>query len=349
MTTDQEARINQITLVGMLDTQRRRGKDTLLTSRYNRLGGRGEQVSLQLLSPYGTPFRQVVHLEGPVVGRELLDDAAQGALLAVEGVLEWTLTTDPRYALSPLERGRQSSEITIRARAIRLATVDDELGADVWLRGRVLTPIRTLRHPEKPLRIAATTLQITQTQTRKGSRACLVEQANVPVTIPLDHPDAERLFRPGNEVIVEGMLERVMVLLNGQDVERAVTALDQEWHEEREALAASAIGGRQRDYARQRWRLLEGARTRVVAGYVELIAGTPATLAEGLTIRRQQQRQRRTDRREREVAKERAVGGAEEPGAVALGTEPAADTIPAGKPRRRVESEVPYLESSVDP
>jgi hypothetical protein len=229
MTIDTAPRIDQITLVGTLETQKRYDKDVLIITRYNNLQGRDDQISVQVLSPYGTPFRQIVHLEGPVIGRELLDDAIPGMLLAIDGVLEWTLTTDTRYALSPIERGRQFSEITIRAQAIRLATSEDESGGDVWLQGRVLTPIRTLRHMEKPIRIATTTLQIMPTYTRKSSRARMLARANVPITIPLDHPDAEALFRPGNVVVVEGMLERVTVLINGQDVERAVAALDSAW------------------------------------------------------------------------------------------------------------------------
>ena len=350
MTIDTAPRIDQITLVGTLETQKRYDKDVLVSTRYNSLQGRDDQISVQVLSPYGTPFRQVVHLEGSVAGRELLDEIAPGTPLAIDGVLEWTLITDGRYALSPMERGRQFSEITIRAQAIRLATSEDEPGGDVWLQGRVLTPIRILRHVEKPIRIATTTLQIMPTRTRKGSRARLLARANVPVTIPLDHPDAEALFRPGNEVIVEGMLERVTVLLNGQDVERAVAALDSGWETERASLGTAEQARRERAYGRQRWRLLEGARTRVVAGYVELIEGTPATLNEGLAIRREQQRQRVQEQRER---RERTEAGAVptvvavEPSVVAGGIDPAAGTMRMVRPRRRAEGAASTMEELV--
>jgi hypothetical protein len=220
----------------------------------------------------------------------------------------------------------------------------------VWLRGRVLTPIRTLRHVEKPIRIATTTLQIMPTHTRKGSRARMLARANVPVTIPLDHPDAEALFRPGNEVVVEGMLERVTVLLNGQEVERAVAALDSGWETERAGLGAAEQARRERGYGRRRWRLLEGARTRVVAGYVELVQGTPATLNEGLAIRREQQRQRMQEQRERRERTE--VGTAPtivalEPSAVAGGIDPAAGTMRSVRPRRRAEGAAPTMEEVV--
>ena len=188
------------------------------------------------------------------------------------------------------------------------------------------------------------------THTRKGSRARLLARANVPVTIPLDHPDAEALFRPGNEVVVEGMLERVTVLLNGQDVERAVAALDSAWETERAGLGTAEQARCERGYTRRRWRLLEGARTRVVAGYVELIAGTPATLTEGLAFRREQQQQRMQEQRER---RERTEAGAApavvavEPSVVAGGIDPAAGTTRTVRPRRRAEGAAPTMEELV--
>jgi hypothetical protein len=347
MTIDTPTRINQISVVGTLDTQRQRGKDRLLTTTWNAVQGREDQITMQVRSAYGTSFRLPIHLEGLVTGREVLDEATAGTPLAIDGALEWIMTTDPRYALDVTERGRRASEVIVRAQTIRLASADDEPGGDVWLIGRVLTPIRTLRHTDKPLRIALTTLQITQEQTRTGSRARIFERANISVAIPIDHPDAVKLFRPNNVVVVEGMLERVTVLLSGQDVDRAVQVQDEQWAQEQERLQEqpAALRTAERSYGGRRRRLLEAARTRVVAGYVELLQGEVATLAEALAIRKETQRQRQANRRGRadheaapaEPAARRGKGTdvVNPPSAIATDSDPGTRTLPIVRPRRR--------------
>jgi hypothetical protein len=109
MTIDTTPHINKATAIGTLDVQRQRGKERTPTNRWNSLQGREDQIALQVCSPYGAPFRLQMHLEGPVPGLELIADSPPGTPLAVEGELEWELVTDPRYALGPTERGRQSS------------------------------------------------------------------------------------------------------------------------------------------------------------------------------------------------------------------------------------------------
>jgi hypothetical protein len=103
--------------VGTLDTQLRRGKEQIVNNTWNAVQGRADQIALQVLSPFGVPFRLPIELTGMVVGRELLDTAAAGTLLAVQGELEWQMTVDPRYALDASEHGRRSSEVQFRARA----------------------------------------------------------------------------------------------------------------------------------------------------------------------------------------------------------------------------------------
>ena len=50
-------------------------------------------------------------------------------------------------------------------------------------------------------------------RSRRGSRARITEPANVAVPIPVDHPEAPNLLRQGNQVVIEGMLERYIVPL----------------------------------------------------------------------------------------------------------------------------------------
>jgi hypothetical protein len=80
---------------------------------------------------------------------------------------------------------------------------------------------------------------------------------------------------------------------------------------------------------------------------VELVEGTPATLSEGLAIRREQQRQRVQEQRER---RERIEAGAAptvvavEPSAAVGGIDPAAGTTRTVRPRRRAEGVAPMTE-----
>lgn len=146
---------------------------------------------------------------------------------------------------------------------------------------------------------AATTVRVNLERTRRGSRARIAEPANVAVAIPLDHPDAPGLLRPGNLVLIEGILERYLAPLRGAEVERAVTALDDDWAAQQAGLRENARRDAERRYNRQRRRLQETTRTRVVAGYVELRAGTPATVEEAQELRAAGQRNRRTDQQRR--------------------------------------------------
>ena len=339
MPTQEPARqINRVRVVGTLDTQTisRRDAATLpsvvtdtargerpratVTRRFNAVQGTEQRAVLQVPSPFGTPFQMMLHLEGTVDGHELLTTSSPGTLLAVEGELEWVQTTDPRYAVDPTERGRRASELIVRARAIRLATDADEPGCDVWLEGTVLTTTRILRHPDRPVLIAVTTVRVTVERTRQNSRARLSEPANVAVAIPADHPDAPNLMRPGNQIVLEGMLERYIVPLRGVEVERAVAALDDAWESEQATLTSlQARRDGERRYARQRRRLQETTRTRVVAGYVELQSGTPAALDEAQELRAERQRERRADqqqRRQRRRTRPEPPNGAVEPDAV---------------------------------
>lgn len=327
--------INQVRVVGTLDTQAISRRDAAqlpgvvldtksgerpratLVRRINQVQGTERRAVLQVRSPFGTPFQIALHVADGIEGCELLETSAPGTLLAAVGELEWVQTTDPRYAVDPGERGRRASELLFRAQAIRLASPEDEPGCDVWLEGVVLTTSRVLRHPERPVLIAVTTVRVNVERTRKGSRARITEPANVAVAIPVDHPDAPNLLRQGNQVVIEGMLERYVVPLRGVEVDRAVAALDEAWAEEESGLnTPQARRDAERRYSRQRRRLQETTRTRVVAGYVELIAGAPASLDEAQELRAESQRRRREDRRRRRDA---------EPGP-GLSTEETADT-----------------------
>lgn len=315
--TTQTPRINQVRIVGTLDTQTISRRDAAIlpgvvpatsrnerpratvTRRFNAVQGSEQRAVLQVTSPFGTPFQITLHLEASIEGSELLESSPPGTLLMVTGELEWLQITDLRYAVTPDERGRRKSELIVRARTVALASAEDTAGCDVWLEGSVLTTPRILRHPDRPVLIAATTVRVTIERTRPGSRARITESANVAVAIPVDHPDAPNLLRPGNHVVIEGMLERYLVPLRGAEVDRAVAALDHRWQQEMNTLSGQTQRDAERRYIRQRRQLQEIIRTRVVAGYVELRTGSPASLDEAQALRVESQRRRREDRAQR--------------------------------------------------
>jgi hypothetical protein len=287
---------NQVIAVGTLDRQLRNGRETTRVGARNALRGREEQIQIQLPSPFGQVYGLPLRLDSPVEGAELLDRAQVGAPLLVAGSLEWAQRTDTRYAVTPEERGRSVGELTFRVSAVREPAPEDEPGCDVWLTGVVLHPAKVVRHPYKrSVLLAQTALRVSVERQRRGSRACLVETERVPVVVPLDHSQAPNLLRPGNSVVVEGMLERVVVDLRGPDVDRAVAALDAEWQAQRSALENRPEERRiaERHFARRRRGLLEAVRSRVVAGYVELLSGAPASVREARALREVSLRGRR--------------------------------------------------------
>jgi len=121
-----------------------------------------------------------------------------------------------------------------------------------------------------------------------------VETERVPLVVPLDHPDAPNLLRPGNEVTVEGMLERITVQLRGSEVDHAIAALDAEWNAQRATANGSPeqFQAAERRYHGRRRALSEATRSRVVAGYVELHKGTPASPREARALREAEVRAR---------------------------------------------------------
>jgi hypothetical protein len=316
--TEPTRTLNRVRIVGTLDTQTISRRDAAqlpgvvtdtargerpratLTRRFNAVQGTEQRAVVQVPSPFGTPFQITLHLEGAGDGHDLLTSHLPGTLIAAEGELEWVQITDSRYATDPTQRGRRASELIVRTHAVHLADEHDEPGCDVWLEGTVLTTTRILRHPDRPVLIAVTTVRVTVEHTRRGSRARLSEPANVAVAIPVEHPDAPNLMRPGNQVVIEGMLERYIVPVRGVEVDRALAAIDEEWATEQAGLSSpQAQRDAERRYARRRRRLQETIRTRVVAGYVELQSGTPATLDEAQALRAEQQRARRADQQAR--------------------------------------------------
>jgi hypothetical protein len=314
---------NLVRVVGTLEAQRTGHKrdEQLLTQQWNGVQGRERSLVLQVRSPFGTPFQLPLRFDILLEGEELLETSAPGDLVCAEGRLEWIQREDSRYATSSTSHGLRVTEVLFRPERIRLAAPEDEPGCDVWLQGVVRRTPRRYTHPDRRVQVAVVGLEIQVERTRRNSLARIVEPIEIQVAMQIDHEDLPALLRVGNQVVVEGMLERVIVPLRNDDptVQDAVQALDAQWEAQHDHKAASRE--EQRRYQRQRQRLQHTILTRVIAGYVSLIRGTPATFEEAQALRSERRRQRSADQDARVVQESSA-------------TEQPARTQ---RPRRRVE------------
>jgi hypothetical protein len=232
---------------------------------------------LRITGPLGGDFRLPIRVMREISGRELLDPDHHGVRLLIEGRLEWTTSPD-----------NAPPAPTLIAGAVRLVTPDDEDGCDIQMCGEVTGPARIGRHPLRSgIALAHVTLRVQIPRTRAGSRAMLTETARVPVVIPLNHPGTPALLRPGNRVVIEGMLEQALLPRSGSEVEQELADLE-ETAKQRAAWVMTQEEARaaERDHARRRWEATHTIIHRVVAGYVELLNGAPATVREARELRR---------------------------------------------------------------
>lgn len=232
---------------------------------------------LRMAGPLGGDFRLPIRVMREIPGRELLDSAHHGARLLIEGRLEWATSPD-NATTSPM----------LIASAARLVTPDDEDGCDIRMCGEITGPARIGRHPLRSgIALAHVNLRVQIPRTRPGSRAMLTETVRIPVVIPLNHPGTPALLRPGNRVVIEGMLEQALLPRSGPEVEQALADLE-ETSKQRAAWVMTPEEARaaERDHARRRWEATHTIIHRVVAGYVELLNGAPATIREARELRR---------------------------------------------------------------
>lgn len=239
--------------------------------------GRNRRPQLRMSGPFGGDFSLPLRLLYQAPGYELLDRSYNGARLVIDGCLEWSAGIDDA---SPIP--------AMNVAAIRPSTAQEQDGCDVWLSGEVATPTRISRHPlRSSVALAQLAVRVQIPRMRPGSRMSFVETARIPLVIPLNHGDAPALLRPGNRVSVEGMLERVPLPKGGAEVEGALAELEKTLHE-RLAHTTDSAETRiiERAAARRRWELTHAAGSRVIAGYVQLLEGAPASIREARAIRR---------------------------------------------------------------
>jgi hypothetical protein len=369
---------NKVIVVGMLDTMlvqdrnARRDKDsgkrkmvevTKKQGRDREKGGRWENLTLQVRSPYGGMFAMKIELEPDVPGAELIAAAEAETLLAFEGSLQLKRTFDGRFARDEhdtrgrLDRGLPTRALQLHVTQVREPNAEERRASSaVWLEGVVAEPPQVSRHPDLPsVQLAGTILRVTAARPADfpGLPATIDETVEVNVAVPTSYAQAEGLYRQGNRVRMVGQIDCRMERQAGPSVVTKLAELDDEWAQRRADLAEKPHELQQalRRYRNERMRFEESPRLYVLALAVELLAGEPLALEDTYEQRRawvREQRQLREERRTRAAADRQRRMAASRPEATEhtddLPTparvedeEQTAEDVKVIRPRRRVE------------
>jgi hypothetical protein len=284
--------INHVYVVGKLDRQIVGGKSITRRLLRNDVQGYVEQIQLQLPTPYGRNFALAIELDQAAQDFELLHALQIGETIAIAGRLAWQQRIDSRFPVLA-QRVRTANDLVLQPISIGRVDPTTQSGSVVQLCGTVLDAPRMLRHPTQgAVLLASTVVRLEEFQPAMGTHARMATAERVPIVVPANHPHAGNLLRPGNQVAIEGMLERVTIPIRGDDVDLAISMRDTEWHDQQRHLDPAHYNAELQRYQRERRRLGEITRMRVVAGYIELVAGAPASIREAQTLRRKRVRNR---------------------------------------------------------
>jgi hypothetical protein len=322
---------NNVVIVGVLDTVRQRVRDeerrgesrvvyTTIAEGRTPLRGMVDRFSMQLVSPFGEPFALPLELAPGVTGSELLHQASAGQVLVAEGELRQRTSVDSRYALSAQDPGRHIQELKLRVTNVRTRLPDEPITTAVWLEGTVSEPPRLVRHSEdRSVQLAMTVIEVAQDGSAAvypGSRFGFRRQVRVQVGVPVAFDHAALLFKPGNQLRIEGQMDCMIFTQGGEIVNQTVARLDAEYAQ-REQQGFKSDQQRNeavRGYRRRRQQLLEAARPFVMVGYVEALTDEAGqslaeaiSLDEALELRREfaaDLRRRRTERAARRAERE---------------------------------------------
>jgi hypothetical protein len=339
--TEQPASLkNSVVIVGVLDTVRQRVRDeerrgesrvvyTTIAEGRTPLRGMVDRFSMQLVSPFGEPFALPLELAPGVTGSELLHQATAGQVLVAEGELRQRTSVDSRYARSAQDPGRPVQELKLRVTNVRTPQPDEPITSAVWLEGTVIEPPRLVRHSEdRSVQLAMTMIEVAQDGSAAvypGSRFGLKRQVRVQLGVPIGFENAALLFKPGNQLRIEGQMDCMIFTQGGEVVKETVARLDTEFAQ-REQQGFKSDQQRNeavRAYRRRRQQLLEAARPFVMVGYVEALTDQAGqALAEAISLDEALERRREfaADLRRRRVERaarraERENGATQEPGA----------------------------------
>ena len=339
MTEQRTAPKNKVVIVGVLDTVRQRVRDeerrgearvvyTTIAEGRTPLRGAVDRFNVQLVSPFGEPFALPLELAPGVTGSELLHQATAGQVLVVEGELRQRTSVDSRYARNAQDPGRQVQELKLRVTNVRTPLPDEPITSAIWLEGTVTEPPRLVRHSEdRSVQLAMTVIEVAQDGSAAvypGSRFGFKRQVRVQVGVPVAFEQAALLFKPANQVRIEGQMDCMIFTQGGEVVNQTVARLDAEFAQ-REQQGFKSDQQRNeavRAYRRRRQQLLSAARPFVMVGYVDALTdeagqslAEPISLDEALERRREFAADLGRRRAEREARRaEREARASQEPG-----------------------------------
>ncbi|HMP39560.1 MAG TPA: hypothetical protein PKA05_04195 [Roseiflexaceae bacterium] len=260
----------RVTVVGHLVPQQRHGCDHIVLETHDPIVGRTRQIMLQIATPFQHHCTIPIRIDADTIGGALLQHHTGGAKLRVTGRIGWEPYT-------PIAEGmpRKPGPITIHAASIEPATNDDQPGSAVWIEGFVRQTAHFGKHPHRPsLALALTTLRVHEPITYRDHRAHFEATHYIPVAIPLSHPDVTRLLNRGNQVQVEGVIERVQIRLSAEQIAADLAQIDAAIARVRELESdPTARQAVERRLAHARRTAGHLVRTRIIAGHVELLAG----------------------------------------------------------------------------
>jgi hypothetical protein len=282
-------------VIGFLERQLVHGQERISRQWRNEARGSEQQIMVQVPSPFGRMYALPITCSAQTPGFTALSTLPAGTPLRIDGALLWEERSNPRNSpAAPTTGRRQRGDLSFWAETLTHMPADQPLGSEFTLCGRITTPARIMRHPYRPsILLAYVTMRVPLAATIPQMAQHHIATEQIPVVVPLQHPDANALLRPGNRVALTGMLERVLVSLNGDDIDQACAALDQQWQNQQATYASTEERATaERNYLRQRQRLREVIRSRVVAQQITLLSGTPATPRESQALREQRYKRR---------------------------------------------------------
>jgi hypothetical protein len=273
---------NVVEIVGQVLRQRQRGQPDIAVTGISPTRAVTTQLVVQVNEEDGDAYGlRLVFPPRASAPADLIAALAEGERLRVRGRLGWRETYDLRFATAEDPLGRPTRELVVTVLAVERAEAAAIDGSWVRLQGTIWVPPQIRRHELAPsLELARTSLQVTvrQPSSRPGSRAEFVQQETIPIDVPLELPGRGAVLRAGNQVVVEGRLERFRQRINLERnplVGRALAPLKTQMETEVAQLAGEEQRSAARRGARAVRQLVYEDRLRLRAGYVELVAGTP--------------------------------------------------------------------------
>ena len=306
---------NSVEIVGQVMRQQRRGTRGIAFSGVSPTRAVTTQLSVQVNEEDGEAYGiRLVFPPRSAEQEHLIAGLAEGDRVRVRGRLGWRETYDTRFATADDPLGRPAREMVVTM--LQLERADEAAIDGSWVRvkGTVMVPPQIRRHEVSPsLEIARTSVQVSMRQpsSRPGSRAEFVHKETIPVDFPLELPNIGAALRAGNQVLVEGRLERFRQRINPERsalVATALKSLKTQLDTELEQLTGDARDGAARRGARQVRALLYEDRLRLRAGYVALINGELLDAIDVAITNRQEWTRSMQVRRERRQSREPRTG-----------------------------------------